>query len=631
MAVYDPYDLKPIGTLRNDNLNPRITTRGLGETTQLSVTVGRERVVDHRFWWQLWRDPAPAGPHPDGFIVSNGKLYRATWEEVWARDLGPDAKVDVLWQYGTLSGTVATNVATDGRLNLTLPWVIPTNLHEGSYAAAEFGVQFSVRLVPSGVVWGPEPLGHNNMPKLPDDVVPVFTSWNFSEGNPGIAEGAPFVPSSVLKAFPLFEGTLGAPMQKVETWFNPTIITSPLPGQSALRGGTLIPPEGLPLAAPGTYTIGARGTDTRGRWKEATTTITVAEYTRPVLTWTTERANTAGVPDSAGKRINVTVNTSVSFLGGANLQQIRIHTRPYGGSTWELASTIDPPAVTYTGTVLLPDTYDTNQSWEVLVELQDAVTVLSDVKVVPSEGVILDADRGHVAIGMPVKMDGPRTQLRGPARVYGDLRADNLPIRRQVGVASSGMTVPLLGFTEVPEVRLTPVANTTAATSAWLSTLTRNEMVVRATNNASVRYVAEQYAWQPPEPVVVTEPTELGTAMSGVTVIFVGKYIDSATQQFALSGDNGYSASLKSGAPDYWQFSGSWQLEGGVFVAWAYRSGAAVKGIGQFAGSNSRPWAGEFIAEMYPGTVPNENAQEITQRLANELGVAVTLGPQFNP
>lgn len=619
-----------IGDLRNDKLEPRLSNRDLGSDTELTVTVGRERLTGYKTWHRYVRNVSE-GFNPSGnFIVINGKLYELMFDEVWEPLLSDDATVTILWSYGSLSGTVATDIPTNGARNVKVPWTIPTTLAAENMVFSEFAVQFTVQVADGSYTptWGPETVVASTRPRVPLDLVPTFVQWGFSEGNPEIAEGAPFVPSSVLRASPVFEGTLGAAMSTVTTWFNLIVdaLPNPITG-SVIRGGTVIPPEGLPMAAPGVFNVGAKGIDARGRWVEATTTVTVAEYTRPAMSLSAQRARVDGVPDPAGNRISVTLATQVHFLGGLNSHQIRVYTRLFGTATWDEQNVIDPPSTGYTGTFLVDGEYAALQAWEVLVEVQDAITVLSDSRVIPSKGQIINADRGHLALGRSIDPDGLPVQIQGPARVYGEVQADNLPLRRLVGVKPAGvteLTVPLAGFTD-PKPRLTVEYNSTTAADAWVRSLSATQMVIRVSNaNAIVHYTVEEYPWVAPAPLAeVSEPVLYSPVMSARTIIFVGKYVPSTAQQFAYD-DLRVTNGVISGSSTSVR-----QLDGGVFVAWR-NAGASVESVGRYSGGTAQPWEGAFRAELYSGDLPTSFMREVIQRMAIDLGVAVTLGPQFD-
>lgn len=628
-----------VGDLRNTKLEPRLTNRDLGAETLLNVTVDRERYVGLNVWMRYVRDVREGFNPGVGFTVLNGKLYEIMSEEIWEKVLSEDATVTILWSYGSLSGTVATDIPTNGARSVTVPWTIPTSLAAENMVFDEFAVQFTVQVTDGAytATWGPDTVVANSRPRVPLGLVPTFIQWGFSEGNAGITPGSPFVPSSVLRASPVFEGTLGAPMNNVTVWFNPIVDATPITTTgSVIRGGTVIPAEGLPLAAPGVFNIGAKGTDARGRWVEATTTLTVAEYTRPSLDWSPQRVNAVDVPDPSGDRIAVELATQVHFLGGLNSHQIRIFTRPFGGSTWVEQEVIDPPGIEYTDTLTLPDVFDANVSWEILVEVRDAVTVLSDTKVIASEGVVIDADRGHVAFGMPVNPDGPRVQLRGPARVYGDIRADNMPVHQQRGVKPAGVsqiTVPLTGFGQTPEVTLTVIDDTTTASTAWVVSLTRTQLVIRSSRTQSVvQYRVEEFPWVAnmldERDTPTSYPNEIGSRPVG-SLIFVGLVGPATVDQYAYTPIpttsalyvNASGAVVPNGNTRY-------QLENGLLVAWYF---GTIDSVGRRnTDAAPSPWLGSFRSEIYDGEIPTADAKEITQRLARSLGKTITFGPQFD-
>ena len=64
-------------------------------------------------------------------------------------------------------------------------------------------------------------------------------------------------------------------------------------------------------------------------------------------------------------------------------------------------------------------------AWEIRLDVQDTLQTVQDARVVPSGAKVLDAwPTGEVALGKLIDPDGPKTQLDGPARIYGDLTVD---------------------------------------------------------------------------------------------------------------------------------------------------------------------------------------------------------------
>ena len=618
----------PVGDVNKIGPLPRLSNKLVGEATELTVSASFLRLVRQDEQWVVFRNYIPEGPLREGLIAAAGKLWRRVVTDVWEEQIPDGSTATITWEFGGLSGTVASDVPWE-RGGMTVPWVIPAELASVDTSHTSFAVNFTVTV---GIYEFTEPVLGSGQPKIPDDAKPVLVSWGISEGNPVVADGAPFVPGSVLKVNPVVEGTLGAPIKSVQVGFDTQLIEV---GAPLLSGGQAIPPDGLPVGVAGTFTVGAVVTDTRDRRAGFTTTVTVAEYTQPVLSWSAQRVNELDVPISTGDRIAVTVDAQVHPLGGLNTVQIRVSTRPYGGSSWTEREVIDPPSLGYLGTVTIDGTYDISLSWEVLIEVQDAATLLTETIIVATDAVIVDASDGKIAVGQTVDPDGPRVQLRGPARVYGVMRADNLPVHRQSGTKPAGVstfTVPLSGFTLPPDVSLTVEYNASVAVNAWLESRTASQIVIRSSRpEAIVHYVAEEYPWVPHLIAARATPTvylgELGYRPVG-TLIFVGRYAPSSVVQTVYTPIPTTSRmSVDASGTVVPSGNTRYQLVGGMLVAW-YQG--ELDAVGRRGGASPDPWLGAFRSEIYEGVIPVEDAKEITNRLAREFGETVTLGPQFD-
>ena len=250
--------------------------------------------------------------------------------------------------------------------------------------------------------------------RIPDNAIPTISDITFTEHGPGIPAGWPFIAGlSVLKASVVAAGALGS-----------TITT-----QTArhLEQAADIPTAGLPLTRAGTCTVRAAVTDSRGRTATLNKALPVVDWAPPQPgEWVAQRSNAAGAPDPAGTNLRVVPAASWSSVGGLNTRQLKVWTRPPGGS-WTLRNTIDPPGTTYTTPILVGGgaIYDTATAWEIRLDVIDTLQTIQDARVVPSGAKVLDAwPTGQVALGKLIDPDGPKTQLDGPARIYGDLTVD---------------------------------------------------------------------------------------------------------------------------------------------------------------------------------------------------------------
>lgn len=535
--------------------------------------------------------------------------------------------VTITWECGSKSGTVGTGTL-DNQGRITMPWVVDEQIAYSDLSKTQFSPKFHVTAQKDTHHFS-STVTSGSLFAIPSTVKPVVTDYGVSEGNPEIVPGMPFIQGySRIKAAPTVVGTYG----------------SPIVNMTVKLGNLVVPPEGLAAPNWGVQRLHVTATDARGRTIQspdqglpnpnASTEVAVAEYSAPDITLKVDRVNEAGILDQSGAFLRATINTRVSFLGGANGQQVRLFTKPKDASTWTARNVINPPNATYAGSVVIDggEIFDRSQAWLVRAEVEDAALTSTVETPVASGGVIMDSDRGHTAIGMYVDPDGPPVQLAGPVRVYGLLDTPNLPEHRQTGVKPAGtssLTVPLVGFKSIPEVTLTPVTSSIAqGPTVWLTALSNTSMTIRSSSaDVTVYYAAEQYPYVPAKLTAVKEPASVSIP-DGNTTIIVARYADPGVMQYLARGsstrtypvENGAFINTPPGSTKY-QWGPDW------VVAWIYHD---LGQIGRFA-VNDMPWLAPFRAEAYAGILPVENATDVTKRLARELGLTVTpLGPQFD-
>lgn len=600
----------------------------IGQATMVRVGVSLRRRTGTREVQEFFRWNYEQ--HGDGPVTRIPEYRTVTYNVYEDTDLS-GATVEVTWQAGAYSGTIGT-ATLDSQSKAALPWVVDP-LIATLDITKQWGFDWTVSVkVTKGALQHTFSQRGSGL-AIPSDVKPRVVDWQISEGNPDlVGSGLPFIAGlSIVKAAPVIEGTFGAAIRS----------------QTVKFGTTVIPSEGLPVTGSGTYTVQVAAEDSRGLTLYGSlddggrTTVAVAAYGPPLLDWAVERVNAAGVADGAGLRLKVHLDTTVSYLGGANPHQIRVYTRPKGASSWTPRNVINSASTSYAAAVMVDGggIYDKAQGWEVRVEVEDAVTVTADEAVVASGGMIIDSDREHTAIGMYVEPDGPPVQIAGPAKVYGTIDADNMPIRRQIGTKSPGvgtLTVPLVGFYSVPEVTLTPVYNSSTAPSVWLSSLTTTSMTIRCSQaSATVHYSAVEYPYTPTLALQTSEYIWFGysTPQAG-QIIFVG-LVEPGQAQTAFASDqpeggNQYRSldvpTSGTAVTGGLASRSTHQLENGVLIAWFTGN---VSAIGAYNSVTQR-WTGAFSAELYVGAVPPSDAKKITKRILKQLGVNIALGPQFD-
>jgi hypothetical protein len=159
------------------------------------------------------------------------------------------------------------------------------------------------------------------------------------------------------------------------------------------------------LTSSGTLSVIATVTDSRGRTKTFTKTITVAAWAPPRLTErTVYRSNSSGTADPNGIYIAVNLAASVSSLVNStqkNSIRYLVDTKSPSGTTWTNRRNTLAGNVTSTnpGVFVISGTYAQSSAFDVRVSIQDAFATTVSQLQVPTSTVTMDWGNGTVGVG----------------------------------------------------------------------------------------------------------------------------------------------------------------------------------------------------------------------------------------
>ena len=385
----------------------------LGGLTGGSAQVGDTITLDATIHLIDKSDVPEANPTPGSYTVTIGWSVGGQSGTITTAQALTPAPVSGSYFYGGVGLGVYRVWTYYGSHKLAAPisWTIPPAVGAAIATKRSDTVTFTATFIGDR---GNKTTNTTASIRIPDTAIPTISDIAFTEHGPGIPAGWPFiVGKSIVKASVVAAGALGS-----------TITTRVA---RHLEQAADIPAAGLPLTRAGTCTVRAAVTDSRGRTATLNKALPVVDWAAPQPgEWVAQRCNAAGTPDPAGTNLRVVPAASWSSVGGLNTRQLKVWTRPPGGS-WTLRNTIDPPGTTYTAPILVGGgaIYDTATAWEVRLDVIDTLQTVQDARVVPSGAKVLDAwPTGEVALGKLIDPDGPKTQLDGPARIYGDLTVD---------------------------------------------------------------------------------------------------------------------------------------------------------------------------------------------------------------
>lgn len=125
--------------------------------------------------------------------------------------------------------------------------------------------------------------------------------------------------------------------------YSSTIRTYEITG--GLSGSDVVTAE---LYSAGTVSWTVKVTDSRGRTATAQTSVTVVDYTAPIISGASfERCTADGTPDFDGTSVRVTADITYSHLSGQNSYYAKVQYKLQTSDTWTDAGIFSTPSKTY--------------------------------------------------------------------------------------------------------------------------------------------------------------------------------------------------------------------------------------------------------------------------------------------
>lgn len=240
-----------------------------------------------------------------------------------------------------------------------------------------------------------------------------------------------------------------------------------------------------PIPRNGTISLVGTVTDSRGRTKSKTVTVTVLGYAVPQVTDIQVRRSNAGgtVDNSAGTYIRVDLTAAVqSLIVGSqkNTLYYKIFTSPAGAGTWtQRGSEVNVGALTYGSSFVVSAgaPYSVSSSFDVRVEVRDALSTITQVvRSIATGAVLLDLN-GSLGVGVGKYHENGVLDVAGDIYMGGYKVVDlsRLASASQVGLVELATSAETITGTDTER----------AVTPAGLATLTasdtRKGLVERAT------------------------------------------------------------------------------------------------------------------------------------------------------
>lgn len=270
----------------------------------------------------------------------------------------------VKYEFGSLSGTIATGVATS--TSWTLPLVLANQIPNSVTGTGKIIVD----TYNGSTKIGTKTVNFNI--QIADNMVPSFTSITASRVDNGVPSSFGVYVEAISKVKLTINGAVGSYGSTIKAY--------------SISGGGVTTDKSTDTLGPfntfGAVVFTATITDSRGRKASKTVSITIYEYKKPSLTLLVERCNSAGVKTTAGTYIAIVPTFSISSVNGKNAVKSKrfevvgtsyVNTVALSGSRIVLGAGTIALAKTYEVKGTITDNLDNPTSITASVDVADAI------------------------------------------------------------------------------------------------------------------------------------------------------------------------------------------------------------------------------------------------------------------
>ena len=220
------------------------------------------------------------------------------------------------YTFGSLSGTIATNVGT------STTWTVPLSLANAIPNATSGTGSITCQTYNGSTLIGTKSVTFTA--NVPSSVVPTISSVSVTESVEGIASkfNAFVQNKSMLNVSISASGAYSSTISKYETYI-----------QSVSYLGSSF--TSSLITASGSIGVVTIVTDSRGRTSQVSNTITVLAYTTPVInTFSAYRCDNDGNMSDEGTKAYITVNFNISTVNNLNDKYYEILYKVKGATSW---------------------------------------------------------------------------------------------------------------------------------------------------------------------------------------------------------------------------------------------------------------------------------------------------------
>lgn len=306
----------------------KITSGGINLFSK-TVTIPHNADGSKTIYVSAWINHSQVTSSEQGFNVTLATIPRATTPTLSATsfDMGTSITIStprassgfthtLTYQFGSLSGTIATGVAT------SRTWTVPLTL-ANAFPNAISGIgSITCQTYNGSALIGSKSVTFTA--KVPSSVVPSISSVSITEAIEGIASKFNgFVQNrSKLNVSINASGVYNSTITKYETYIQAVhYLGSSFTSNLITASGTI-----------GVLTI---VTDSRGRTAQITKNVTILEYSSPTIAaFSAYRCDDSGEPDYEGQKVKITVNFNISTVNNLNDKYYEILYKVKGASSW---------------------------------------------------------------------------------------------------------------------------------------------------------------------------------------------------------------------------------------------------------------------------------------------------------
>ncbi len=306
----------------------KITSSGINLFTK-TVTIPHNADGSKTIYVSAWINHSQFTSSEQGFNVTLTTIPRATTPTLSATsfDMGTSITIStprasssfthtLTYQFGSLSGTIATGVAT------SRTWAVPLTLANAIPNATSGTGSITCQTYNGSTLIGSKSVTFTA--KVPSSVVPSISSVSITEAVEGIASKFNgFVQNrSKLNVSINASGVYNSTITKYETYIQAVhYLGSSFTSNLITASGTI-----------GVLTI---VTDSRGRTTQITNNVTILEYSSPTIAaFSAYRCDDNGDPDYEGTKLKVTVNFDISTVNNLNDKYYEILYKVKGTTSW---------------------------------------------------------------------------------------------------------------------------------------------------------------------------------------------------------------------------------------------------------------------------------------------------------